>query len=315
MRFNHFRFALLLGVICLFNASVRAAGYGPGDILIADFSGDRIAVYDSGFTFQGYLNNSTGFDGVAGLDLTAGNNLVAVNRNNARLREYDSAGNVISNFVNGSIGLPIDVKIGPNGNAYVGTQSGATGVLEVSLAGVNQGTYTGASWDAVAIIPNKGTNGVLWAGTDGFAGTITEYDLVTRASLGSISIGAGRRASTMHYDSVTDRVLISDTNTDDILEFNPAGTLTDTLTGVGIGNSQGLWRLPNGTTYATGGTDVYEFNAAGTHVATHDISGDVTHALGIVVVPVPLPAAAWAGLILLCGLGAARSRNRSRTSS
>ena len=131
-------------------------GWYDDDFLIAGLISDTIGVYGSDFTFKGNLD--TGFQAVTGLDFDAVGNLVATGRSPGEVRVYRSAGTQVSalNFLNPNLGTSINLKVGPAGNYYVGTQdvlSGGDRLRELSPTGSSLRHFDIDDYDGVAVLP------------------------------------------------------------------------------------------------------------------------------------------------------------------
>src|SRR4051794_21835312 len=166
----------------------QAIGFDRDDFIVSAFTSGNIGVFDSDFTFKGYLDAN--FPRAAGLDFDAQGHVVAVGQNN-EIRVYDSTGNRLRtlNIGNPEGGEPIDLKVGPDGDYYVGNQ---LLLREVSPAGVALRQFSIPDVAGVVALPN----GVLWGGSGNQVakpGYLQPIDLATGGYLGTVPLNGGQQ--------------------------------------------------------------------------------------------------------------------------
>lgn len=282
---------LLLGI--LFAAPQNAfaqQSYGPTDFLIADFFGNRIAVYDQNLVFKGYLD--TTITQAAGLDFLPNGNLVASSSALDQIRQYSSAGTMVSSFTDSRVGNPIDTKVGPPNLVYVGANTATSGVPEFTLSGTFVKSFgVGKQYTGVAVLPG----GVLWAG-GGTPGVIDVYSIATGLQTGTIPLDNGQgSAFSMFYSAATNTVLMGDITTSRVFERTTTGTFVRQFLPSVAGIPAGVTRGPGGDVFATsffGGT-ITRWQANGTFVGATPVTPNTTAPVNI----------AWAGNVPASSVG------------
>lgn len=276
MKFNQIKSALFKRVtfllsslplivgLCLFFAVPGAAQYAATDFLIADFSGNRIAVYNQSLVFQRYLD--TAFPNVTGLDLLSNGNLVAAGQSR-RIKVYNPAGTIVTNFTNLNLITPLDVKASAAGLFYVGTQDSINSVAEFSATGTYNRSFGAKAYAGVVIFGNT-----LWAGGDQQPGIIDVYNLMTGEFISTFTLDNGQvNAVSMHYSASTNTILMADFSTRTIYERTTTGAFVRQFTGGGGGIGFGVTRGPGGDVYATSNNIVSRWTATGTFVGNTSI--------------------------------------------
>lgn len=309
------------------NAQIPLSGFDFDDFIVAYSISDNIAVFDNDFTFKGFLDPD--FNGVTGLDFDAQGRIVAVSAIDDEVRVYTPDGNQVSSlgFANPALGAAIDLKVGPSGNYFVGTQSssGAIGVAEFTPSGDavrsfdNPDGTDSADYDGVALLPGD----VMWAG--GFQAPpgdfIDVYDTVTGDLSGRIPLDNGQSSAvSMYYDPDTSTVLIVDidfgenllSDSDRIFERDLDGSFVrdfavPDLAAAAMLTPLGVTRGPNGEVYATNqgtlgdadGNGIFVWDASGDFIKFINSEGGLRGPVGILYGgnnPIPEPTS----LGLLC---------------
>jgi WD40 repeat protein len=317
--FSPFTVVLVISLLCFAPArSADAVGWDGDDILMTGygFTGDtsksnRIAVYDSDFTFKGLLDPSFNFG--SGLDFDGAGRLVAASQG-GQVRVYDSTGATVGGFANAALGAAADLKVAPDGTYVVGTQNlfGGDGVRRFNADGSLNRQYFTGDYSSVAVVPQQGR---FWAG--GLGAAIEVFDLATHAHVGTIPLASpSQRASTMYFSDATDTVLVGDSGGQAVYELDLSGALVRTFTASGADNISGVTRGPNGDVFATSSLEsrVYRWTAAGVVRPSVFTASDFTYGAGIAwagnVVPEPS-----AGLIVCGGAAVLALWRRPRPSN
>ncbi len=261
-------------ILSVGSPTAEAVPFDFDDFIVSGFLSDNIAVFDSDRTFKGFLD--TNFNGVSGMDFDAAGRVVATSVN-GEVRVYNSAGELVPelSFFNDDLGAAIDLKVGPSGNYYVGTQSTGGGLLEFTPTGETVRVWAEGDYDGVAVLPG----GVFWGGGFGLPprGFINIFDLDTGVQSGTIPLDNGQvTAVSMFYDPNTDTVLTVDIDSDKVYERDIDGNFIRSFE-VPDGfpemrTSVGVTRGPNGDVYATNQGTLG--SADGNGVFIWDASGD-----------------------------------------
>lgn len=260
-------------------ANVKAQAYGPTDFLIADYGGNRIAVYDSNLVFRHYLSAS--LTRVGGLDFLPNGNLVAVGANQ-QVKQISPAGVVVTSFTDARLGFPFEIKVGPSNLLYTCGQTGLPDLSEFGLRGDFYRTIGTSGCNGLAILPG----GVVWAGHQN-RGPIDVYNISTGALITSIPLDHGQQeARNLAYSASTDTVLIADGITGRIFERQPSGTFVRDFTPPpgGFPNVFGVTRGPGGDVFATYYPNqvVVRWRPDGTLVGSTNVSGSASTPQNIV---------------------------------
>lgn len=278
----------------LIASDTAAQGYSANDFIVADPIGDRIAVFDQNLVFQHYLD--TTINDPWGLTFLSNGNLVAVGRNDTpgvgRIRIYNPAGVIVSDFTNANIGDPIDIKASPLNILYCPQESGVGGIAEFTTGGIFNGVFGTGNLYSAAVLPGN----VLWAGNN--TGTVSVFDLNTNTLSGTITLDNGQvRADAMYYSSLTSTVLMpGGPGFNAIYERDLAGVFVRQFTTPG-GEfvNFGITRGPGGDVFATvllGTQNIHRWTAAGVFVSSTNVSANVAGAGNIVWVGNVTPSAA-----------------------
>jgi hypothetical protein len=250
MKINRLTVRIVFLVCIIVNPSlVRAIGFDKDDFIISAFTSGNIGVFDSDFTFKGYLDAD--FPTAAGLDFDSQGHVIAVGHNN-EIRIYDSTGNRLQtlNIGNPEGGEPIDLKVGPDGNYYVGNQSL---LREISPAGAALRQFNIPDVAGVVTLPN----GVLWGGSGNQVakpGYLQPIDLSTGGYLGTIPLNGGQQDTiSMRYSDATNTVLMTQSyGMKAVFERSLNGDLIRTYSLGGPTDLGGVTRGPGGGVYALG---------------------------------------------------------------
>ncbi|MEM7806980.1 MAG: hypothetical protein AAF561_02590 [Planctomycetota bacterium] len=289
-------------------AAASTVGWDDDDFLVAGLLSGTIGVYDSDLTFKGNL--VTGFNRTSGLDFDAAGNLVAAGQEPGQVRVFSSNGTQLSTIDNSDLGFPLDLKVGPNGNFFVGTQDldGGNGLIEFTSGGATVRTFDTGDYEGVAVPPG----GVLWGGDFNNSTGIEVFDLATGSNTGTIAFDNGQqRATSMSYSVATGTILMADNQGEAIFERTTDGTFVRSFTATGLGNSFGVTRGLNGDVFAADFSDdgVYRWQADGTFVGFTSLGGGLDAPINIVwagnsptVIPEPGVAMCWPSLLSLLGL-------------
>lgn len=265
-------------LLCALLASNASAQFGATDFLVADFEGDRIAVYNSSLVFQSYLD--IGFNEVAGLTQVTSNTVAAGGRTPSRIKIYNSAGMILQDFSNVNIGAVSDLKSSGGNRLYSGTQAAATAVSRFSTTGTFLGIIGSASYAAVAVLPGD----ILWASTGG--PSVDTFNHMTGAFIATIAFGNGQlQVDSMFYSPSTSTVLITDSATGTVFERTTTGAFVRQFTGGGA--DLGVTRGPGGDVFATEfpaplTTVVHRWTSAGAYLGSTSLSANVTQGRNII---------------------------------
>jgi hypothetical protein len=246
-----------------------AIGFDRDDFVVTGFLSNNIVVYDHDLTFKGVLqanvSRPTGLD----FDL-AGNLVVAIQGQgsiDSQVRRYGADGGEVSSFINVDLGDPLDVKVGPNGNYFIGTQdfAGGNGLREFSPSGTTVRQFDPGDYEGVAIIGAD----VVWGGGGAATDFLNAFRISTGASLGSISFDQDQHsAGSMYFSRSSRSVLITDTNVDTVFERSADGTFIQSLSSPLLSSPFGVTRGPNGDVFVVDFDDdgVYRWQSDGTYV-------------------------------------------------
>ena len=180
--------------------------------------------------------------------------------NPREVREYAPNGSMVGSFTHNDLGGVLDIKVGPGGHLYAGTQA-PNSVRELSASGSSLRTFGGDNYSGVAVLPG----GVLWAGSTAGA-EIDVFDIAGGSQTGTILLDSGQQdATSMFYSAATDTVLITG---GDVFERDLNGGLIQAFTAAGLGVGYGVTRGPGGDVFATsyGSDSVFRWRADGTFV-------------------------------------------------
>ncbi|MEM6733225.1 MAG: hypothetical protein AAF658_16825, partial [Myxococcota bacterium] len=263
------------------DAQIPLSGYDSDDFIVAfseagstfqpgnPNSIGSIVVFDSDRTFKGYLDPF--FDTVSGMDFDAAGRVVATSAAANEVRVYTPDGDLVPelSFSSPALGAAIDLKVGPSGNYFVGTQSsrGARGIVEFTPSGDavrsfdNPDAANSADYDGVAVLPG----GVLWGGGFGLppGDFIDVHDIESGGLSSRIAFDNGQSSAvSMFYDRNTDTVLTVDIDADMVFERDldgnflrsfevPDGVVGNAGDPIIMNTSLGVTRGPNGEVYAT----------------------------------------------------------------
>ena len=261
-------------LICGLFASNISAQFASTDFLVADFVGDRIAVYDQNLVFLRYLD--TGFNEIAGLTLVSSNRVAAGGRNPGRIKVYDMAGTPLSDFSNVNIGAVSDLKSSGGSFLYSGTQAAATAVTKFTANGTFLNSIGSLGYGAVAVLPGD----ILWASTGG--PSVDTFNHTTGAFIATIAFGNGQLlVDSMFYSPSTSTVLITDSGTNTVFERTTTGAFVRQFTGGAA--TLGVTRGPGGDVFATAlAATVHRWTSTGTYVGSTVIAGNVLEARNII---------------------------------
>ncbi|MGQ0543001.1 MAG: carboxypeptidase regulatory-like domain-containing protein [Blastocatellia bacterium] len=295
MRRSALTSVLFTVAFCLFlTSNTDAQGYSANDFIIADPIGDRIAVFDQNLVFQHYLD--TTMNDPWGLTFLSNGNLVAVGRNATpgvgRIRIYNPAGVIVSDFTNANIGDPVDIKASPLNILYSPQDSAVGGIAQFTTGGTFNGVFGTGNFFSAAVLPGN----VLWAGNN--TGTVSVFDLNTNTLTGTITLDNGQvRSDAMYYSPLTSTVLMpGGSGFNALYERDLTGTFVRQFTTPG-GEfvNFGVTRGPGGDVFATvllGTQFIHRWTAAGVFVSSTNVSANVTGAGNIVWVGNVTPSAA-----------------------
>ena len=286
--------AFLCGLLLTVNAF--ALGWNSTDFIIADQGSRRIAVFDQNLVFRHYLDTTIGQ--VWGLTFLPNGNLVAVARANpvtglGRIRIYDSAGNILTNFTDSNIGNPVDIKSDYVSRLFV-PQDAPTGIAKYTTAGMYNGTFGTSNFYSAAYLPGD----VLWAGNS--TGTVTVFDATSGVQTGTVTLDNGQtRTDTMYYSLPTGTVLMTGSpGYNRVYERTTSGTFVrEFVVPAGDYVNTGVTRGPGGDVFATRGygppLTVHRWTANGNYVGGTNIAANVSSAGNIV----------WAGSNVVTAAG------------
>lgn len=290
-------------------ATAGTVGFDSDDFLVAGFLSDNIAVFDSDGTFKGNLDGS--FDRVSGMDFDAEGRVVATGLSD-QVRVYNAAGDIIPQlrFASPDLGSAIELKVGPNGNYYVGGQT-AGGLQEFTPTGMTGREFAAGAYSGVAVLPG----GVLWGGGFGLPprGNINVFDIDSGLQTGTIPLDNGQiTAVAMHYDPNTDTVLTVDIDSDAIYERDTQGNFIRRFDADGLTTANGITRGPGGNVFVTNQSsdEVFVWSASGAFLGTIDVSDYVDNPVGILYtgnIPEPASAALFGFGVGLLGLSRRRT--------
>ncbi|MEM6334670.1 MAG: PEP-CTERM sorting domain-containing protein [Planctomycetota bacterium] len=303
-------------------APAWAVGWDNDDFIVA---GNQLFVYDSDFTFKGELETDPRQRPI-GLDLDLAGNLIAGSPGLGSLSQvsqvtvFQPNGEIVpeASFTNADLGTVLDIKVGPNGHYYAGTQlagqsgerrsvqglveflpDGTTGtefLSPVGGGGRGSGGLASRDYDSVAVLPN----GTVWSGgftsSAGGEGWLDAFDINTGAHLGPIELDNGQtRATTMRYSPTTNTVLLVDSNTGVGFERALDGIFIRSFTHPTDPLAFSITRGPNNDVYIASNdpsvTRIDRFLADGTFVDSFNASpASVTNILWTGNPPIPEPA-------------------------
>ncbi|MEM7808122.1 MAG: hypothetical protein AAF561_08435 [Planctomycetota bacterium] len=291
-------------------AVASTVGWDDDDFLISGFDSNTIGVFDHDLTFKGNL--VTGFDRVTGLDFDAAGNLVAVGRGPGQVRVFSPEGMQLSSFVNSDIQSPVDVRVGPSGDYYVGgILSSGFGVMEFTPDGTTGRTFdTDLFATSLAVLPG----GVLWVSGGSPLDGISVFDISNGNDVGTINFDNGQfNARTMRYSQATETVLMLD-SLSGVFERQINGDFVRSFTADGVSKPVGITRGPNDDVFVTDedNNGVYRWRADGTFVGFTPLGGGLDAPVSILwtgnsPTVIPEPAAATCCLAIL-GLAMLRRR-------
>lgn len=271
--------ALFAVLLCMVLTSQVSAQFSTTDYLIADSTGDRIAVYDQNLAFLRYLD--TAFPGVTGLTLVSPGFVAAVGP--GRIKIYSSAGTVILDFTDPRIGTaPRDIKAYLGNRLFVGTRDTTNSVAEFTTTGTYVRSLGAKAYTGVAVLSGLGQ---VWASLD-TGNTVDVYSITTGMLTSTITLDSGQgEVGSMYFNPATSTVLLTDFTASTVYERSSSGTLVRAYMGAtpGLGVTVG----PSGTVAATQFTVVHRWDSTGTFLGTVDISANVTNAINII----------WAGAL------------------
>jgi hypothetical protein len=286
---------LAVGAVVL---RAEAVGFDEDDFIIAGFTSDTVGVYDSDLSFKGYL--ATGWERSVGLDFDRAGNVVSVNQRGlvpdgppSQVQVFAQDGSAVPGraYESPDLGAPLDIKVGPTGRYYAGTQDssnlGGNTLQEFSRSGAALRSFGSGDYEGVAVLPGR----ILWGGGgNGLFGVIHVWDLDTGMLINSISLDGGQIfALSMHYSRPTNTVLIADVASHAIYERNLDGSLVRTFVAADMESPGGVTRGPNGDLFATDQSDhgVYRWSANGTYLGFTSLSPSVNVPVNII----------WAGAV------------------
>jgi hypothetical protein len=220
-------------------------------------------------------------------------------------------------FDSPDLGSPLDIKVGPAGRYYVGTQDssnlGGNTLQEFSPSGAALRSFGSADYEGVAVLPGR----ILWGGGgNGLFGVVHVWDLDTCLLINTISLDGGQAfATSMHYSRPTNTVLIADVGSNAIYERNLDGSLVRTFVAANMESPGGVTRGPNGDVFATDQSDhgVYRWSASGTFLGFTSLSASVNVPVNIIwagTVPEPTSAVLLVIAALMVDFGRRRLRCR-----
>jgi hypothetical protein len=250
-------------------------GFGANDFIVAGYNNGTLADLDQNGNFQGTIDS---LPGAVGLDFLANGNLVAAGQGSG-VKEYDSAGNVVTSFNNNDIGDPIDLKASSSNLLYAGNQQPG-GAPEVNLSGTTLRFVGTNNYDSIALLPNN----VVWAGGDGYQGKIDVIDLTSGNVTSTITLDHGQNdAESMFYSASTNTVLTTSDN-QGVFERDLNGNFIREFAFPTSTDSYGVTRGPGGDVFATdfSHSSILEWHADGTFVGSIDISSNVSGPTGLV---------------------------------
>lgn len=264
-------------LVCALLASNISAQFGQTDFLIADYGGNRIAVYNQSLAFQNYLD--TGFNQVAGLSQLSAATIAAGGGTPGRIKVYDSTGAVLQDFTNVNIGATSDLKSSGGNLLFVGTQNAGSSVAVFTSAGTFQNSIGSNAYSAVAVLPGN----VLWAVVNN-GNTVDVFDITTGSPITTIPLNNNgqMQADSMFYSATTSTVLIVDSFTNSVFERTLTGAFVRQFTGGGA--TLGVTRGPGDDVYATefNPSRVHRWTSTGTYMGSTDISANVTGGFNII---------------------------------
>jgi hypothetical protein len=305
--------SLSIAILASAASAALAGAYAPGDFLIADFTGDRVGIFDAQMQFKSYL--VTGLDRATGVDVRRDGTAVVASQATTTgewgdVRQFSPAGTQLRSFSHPQ--FPVDVKFSPSQTILLSTQQGV--VEEHTWSGGFIGTFFEARLNDPQSLAVVGATS-LWVG-EGENDSIRIFDLATRTLQRTVALDNGQlSASSMSYSDATGTVLIADSTTGWIFERIGSGAGTGAFQRVfkpGPRKSPlgGVVRTAAGEVWATdnGTGDLLRYQADGTYLGLSTLRSWITTPGNIVQVPlVPEPTSA-ATLAVLIAAGTRRRR-------
>jgi hypothetical protein len=199
----------LLAAVCAATpaAGGQTIGWDADDFLVAEFFAGVIAVFDSGFTFKGLLDDD--FPDVTGLDLAPDGSLVAVSQEET-VRRYTPDGSMIGEFTHPEVGQgAIDISVSARPRLYIARRESFEGMKEFELDGTFLREYVNGAvpYRGVAAVPGDR----VWAGDveEGVPIDVWSIPTATRTEipLDNGQVGAGQSIA---YSQLTQTVLMTD---------------------------------------------------------------------------------------------------------
>ncbi len=221
-----------------------AGSFDPNDFIISCFLSDTVSIYGATeFNFKGHLE--TNINGARGIDFDSDGNVVAVAALVPSVRVFDCDGTLVSSFTNPDLGAPVDIKVGPSGNYFIGTQSA---FIEVSPGGDTLRVFDTGDYESVVLLPGN----IMWGGSGDAGGFLNTFDRVTGSMTGSIALDNGQiGAESMFFSVSTNTVLIADSQTNQVFERNLDGTFVRVFSASGLGTISSATRGPGDKVYAS----------------------------------------------------------------
>ncbi|MCC7510602.1 MAG: tandem-95 repeat protein [Planctomycetes bacterium] len=243
---------------------------------VSGFGNDTIGVYDSGWNFLHFLDNSifapTGLvEGEAG-------RLIAMSFGASSVRTYARTGTIEGTF--GTSGSGTDVARDPVSGWIV--SSSTSGPLDVrTTAGVLVRTLGAGPYNAVAVVPG----GIVWAGGLG-SNMIDRFDINTGSALPSFPVPAPlANGSTFYFDPSTNSVFVAQDTGNTIARMDLAGALISTLTtgGPPVFGARGIDRGNGGevlvTSFQTG--LIHRWDSSGVYLGTVNVGANSPQPHGV----------------------------------
>ena len=286
--------ALMTGAVLSPPPSAHAVGFDRDDFIVSSGFGAGFSVYDHDFTYKGELGDTT-FDAGFGMDFNHEGQLVVRGitpptiPENRQFVVFESDGSLATNQPQFVVAPPggLDVKVGPNGNYFVGGQDApfgeTNGLLEVTPDGNLVRQLDVADYEGVAILPT----GVVLGGGGSGSGFLRAFELSSGDQLYALDEptdsvptnpvfdeGQGG-ASSMRYSHQSNSVLMADRNNGGVYERNLDGQFVrkfEIPSGL-FGQSAliGVTRGPAGDVFAAFSRKVVRWSAEGDWIETIDL--------------------------------------------
>lgn len=293
-------FISLCGVVSLFGSIAFGIGFDADDFIVTRSLTNRIAVYDSDFSFKGNLDSS--FMEPTGLDFSRNGFVVAGSYSAHEIRVYDSNGVIVGGFSSPELGPTLDLKAAVDGSFLVGMEG--YGLLRFSANGDILHQYHGFRTEAVAVLPGDR----VWS--SGIFEPVREFDIDTGTSGGTFGHSS---TTSMFYSSVSDTILLCDYVNETVQEVDRSGVSVREFLAPGIVNPSGVTRGPGGDVFVTMGTSdsVFRWKDDGTFVEEIQLESIGDTAYNIVWAGNFIPEPSSMFLVLstaMCGVAATRRR-------